>query len=54
MGGGGGNGSDLLRYGEGNDEKNEKPIAVSSDVENVDEDGNEVFLLKRKLEKREN
>ena len=36
------NGLDLLRYGEGNNDKNEKPIAISLDVENVDEVDNEV------------
>ena len=39
------NESDLLRYGEGNNDnndKNEKSIAISLDVENVDEDDNEV------------
>ena len=40
-------GSDLLRYGEGNNDNNDKnennlPIAISLDVENVDEDDNEV------------
>ena len=36
------NGSDLLRYGEDNNDKDEKPISINLDVENVDKDNNEV------------